>query len=62
MNKITLLTAAAAVLILIGIETWLSVRTLAPTDRLAGPTVNPLFMTTGAKGPRTSQYHDHPSD
>jgi hypothetical protein len=55
MSKISFLTAAAAVLILIGIETWLSVRTLAPTDRLAPPAVNPLFMTTGgAKGPPNS--------
>jgi hypothetical protein len=39
-SKISFLTAAAAVLILIGIETWLSVRTLAPTDRLAPSAVN----------------------
>jgi hypothetical protein len=45
MSKITLLAAAAAALIVIGIETWLSVRTLARTGSLAGSTVNPLIMT-----------------
>jgi cytochrome c oxidase assembly factor CtaG len=58
MSKITLLAAAAAVLMLIGIETWLSVRTLAPTGPLAGSTVNPLIMTS-AKGLPTSRHHDH---
>ena len=58
MSKITLLAVAAALLILIGIDIWLSVRTLGPTEQFAGPTVDPLF-TTGAKGLPTSHYHDH---
>ena len=45
MNKITLFAVVVAVLILVGIETWLSVRTLAPTGPSAVSTVNPLIMT-----------------
>jgi hypothetical protein len=57
MSKITLLAAAAAVLILIGIDAWLSVRTLGPTDQLAGPTISPSYMTTSAKAPRGQRTH-----
>jgi len=49
MRKIILFSAAAALLILIGVETWLSVGTLAPTDQLAGPTISPLYTVTSAK-------------
>jgi hypothetical protein len=50
MRKITLFTAAVAVLVLIGIGTWLTVRTLAPTGPVATSTVNPLITRTGANG------------
>jgi cytochrome c oxidase assembly factor CtaG len=49
MSKFSLLTAAAAVLILLGIETWLSIRTLPPGDRLSGPAASPMLVTTGAR-------------
>ena len=49
MRKIILFGAAAAVLILIGVETWLSVGTLAPTDQFAGPTISPLYTVTSTK-------------
>jgi len=49
MRKIILFSAAAAVLILIGVETWLSVGTLAPTDQFAGLTISPLYTVTSAK-------------
>jgi hypothetical protein len=58
MSKITLLAAAAAVLILIGIDAWLSVKTLGPTDQFAGPIISPLYMTTSAKGPPPSSHRD----
>jgi len=45
MRRITLLSTALAILALLGFETWLSVRTLAPPDPLAGPTVIPLILT-----------------
>ncbi len=51
MRKIALFIAVVAVLVLIGIDAWLSVRTLGPTDQLAGPTISPLYMTTSAKAP-----------
>ena len=58
MSKITLLAAAAAVLILICIDAWLSVRTLGPTEQFAGPIISPLYMTTGEKGPPPSPDRD----
>jgi hypothetical protein len=59
MRKITLFTAAVAVLVLIGIGTWLTVRTLAPTGPVATSTVNPLITRTGANGLPTSHYDDY---
>jgi uncharacterized protein (UPF0254 family) len=38
------LVAAAAVLILIGIDAWLSFRTMGPIDQFMGPTISPLYM------------------
>jgi hypothetical protein len=56
MHKIALFAAVLAVLVLIGIDAWLSVRTLGPTDQLANPTISPLYMKTTAKGlPPSSQ-------
>ena len=58
MHKIALFAAVLAVLVLIGIDAWLSVRTLGPTDQLAGPTISPLYMTTSAKAPTPSPPRD----
>jgi len=52
MRKIILFSAAAAVLILIGVETWLSVGTLAPTDQFAGPTQIPCTQANVSGIPR----------
>ena len=59
MRKIILFAAgfAAGVVILIG--TWIGVGTVAPTSALAGSTVDPLAMMTGAKGLPTSHYDDY---
>jgi hypothetical protein len=59
MRKITLFTAAVAVLAVIGIETWLTVRTLAPPGSFASSTVNPLITRTSANGRPTSHYDDY---
>ncbi len=58
MRKITMFAAAVVVLVLIGIETWITVRTLTPGD-IASATVNPLVMTTNAKGRPTPHYDDY---
>jgi hypothetical protein len=57
MRKITLFAAVVAVLVLIGIDAWLSVRTLTP-GALAGSTSNPLIGTTGAKASPISHDGD----
>ena len=49
MRKITSFAAAVAVLVLIGIDAWLSMRTLTPGAAAAGSTFNRL-MVTGANG------------
>jgi hypothetical protein len=54
MRKITLFAAAIAVLVLIGIETSISVRTLNPGSTAS--ILNPLATKTGVKG---SQYNDY---
>ena len=51
MRKITLFVAGVALFVLIGIDTWLCIRTLGPGDALAGSTDKaPVIMITGAKG------------
>ncbi len=61
MRNISLLVAAAAVLVLIGIGTWASVRTFTPTGALAGSPVVPFRSAMiGAKGLPTSLYDDYP--
>jgi hypothetical protein len=59
MRKIILFAAgfAAGVAILIG--TWIGVGTVAPTSALAGSTVDPMAMMTGAKALPTSHYDDY---
>jgi hypothetical protein len=58
MRNIGLLVAAGAALVLIGIATWVGVRTFSPTSALAGSTVIPSAMI-GAKGLPTSHYDDY---
>jgi hypothetical protein len=58
MRKIALFAAAVAVLVLIGIDAWLSIRTLTP-GALAGSTFNPLIIATDAKGSPISHYNDY---
>jgi hypothetical protein len=50
--------ATVGALVLFGIETWASIRTLAP-DELAGSADKSPVMMTGAKGPPTSLYDDY---
>jgi hypothetical protein len=59
MRKIALFAGAVAVLVLIGIGTWIGVRTLTPTGALAGSRDKPSMMMTGAKGRPTSHYDDY---
>jgi hypothetical protein len=54
MSKITLVAAVVVVLILVGIETWPSVKTLAPTGPSAVSTVTPLIMT-GASAQKSAR-------
>ena len=55
----TLLAAAVGVLVLIGIGTWIGVRTFTPTSAVAGSTDNEAVMMTGAKHPPPSLYDDY---
>ena len=55
MRKIILFAATVAVFVLIGIDTWLCMRTLTPGAR-AGSTFNRLSITTAAKGSPISHY------
>jgi len=60
MRKITLFVAGVALFVLIGIDTWLCIRTLGPGDALAGSTDKaPVIMITGAKGLPTTHYDDY---
>jgi hypothetical protein len=59
MRKITLFVAGVTTGVVIGIGTWISLGTIAPTSALAGSTVDPLAMMTGAKGLPTSHYDDY---
>ena len=59
MRKVTLLVAAVAALVLIGVGTWIGGRPSTPTSALAGSVDKPPVMMTGAKGPPTSLYDDY---
>ena len=59
MRKISFCAAGLAVLILIGVGTWIGVGTLSPTSALADSTVNPSAMMTSAKDLPTFQYVDY---
>jgi hypothetical protein len=53
-----LFAAAVGVFIVIGIDAWLSIRTITP-GALAGSTSNRLIVTTGAKASTLSHYNDY---
>jgi hypothetical protein len=59
MRKITLFAAGVVAGVVIGIGTWIGIGTITPTTALAGSTVDPLAMMTGAKGLPTSHYDDY---
>ena len=50
--------AAAVALLVLIIDSWLSIRTLTPSA-VAGSTDNAPVMMTGAKGLPTSHYDDY---
>ena len=59
MRKTNLFAAAVAGFVLIGIDAWLSIRTL-PSGALARPsTFNPLIMSSGTKGSPILHYSDY---
>ena len=55
----TLLVAAVGVLVVIGIDGWLCLRTLTPGPLVMSPTFNPLIVTTSAQASPISQYGDY---
>jgi hypothetical protein len=59
MRKISFCAAGLAVLILIGVGTWIGVGTLSPTSALAGSAIDPSAMMTSAKELPTFQYVDY---
>ena len=55
----TLSVAAVALLVVIGIDGWLCIRTLTPGALARSSTVNPLIATTSAKATPISHYGDY---
>jgi hypothetical protein len=55
----TLFVAAVAVLVVIGIDGWLCLRTLTPGVLVRSPTFNPLIVTTSAQASPISHYGDY---
>ena len=59
MRKISFF-AGVAVLVLIGVGTWIGVGTLSSTSALAAySTIDPFAMMVSAKDLPTSDYHDY---
>ena len=58
MRKIALFAAAVGVFIVIGMDAWLSIRTITP-GALAGSSFNRLIVTIGAKASTISHYNDY---
>jgi hypothetical protein len=54
MRKIVLFAAGVATGVVIAVGTWITT-----TSALAGSTIDPLAMMTGAKGLPTSYYDDY---
>jgi hypothetical protein len=59
MRKIVLFAAGVATGVVIAVGTWIGVGTITTTSALAGSTIDPLAMMTGAKGLPTSHYDDY---
>jgi hypothetical protein len=59
MRKIVVFAAGVATGVVIAIGTWIGVGTITTTSALAGSTIDPLAMMTGAKGLPTSRYDDY---
>jgi hypothetical protein len=59
MRKISFFAGVVAVLVLVGVGTWLGAGTWTSTSALAGSAVEPLAMMMGAKSLPTSQYDDY---
>jgi hypothetical protein len=58
MGKVTLFAAAVALLVLIGVDGWLCMRTLPPVA-LAGSSYNRLITATSVKASPISHYNDY---
>ena len=58
MRKVVVFGAGVATGIVIAVGTWIGVGTITTTSALAGSTIDPLAMMTGAKGLPTSHYDD----
>jgi hypothetical protein len=60
MRKISFFAGVVAVLVLVGVGTWISVGKGTSTSALAGSAVNPSAMMTSATTDlRTSHYDDY---
>jgi hypothetical protein len=55
----TLFVAAVAVLVVIGIDGWLCLRTLTAAALARSPTFNPLIVTASAQASPISHYGDY---
>ena len=58
MGKVTLFAAAVALLVLIGVDGWLCIRTLPPAE-LAGSSYNRLITAASANASPISHYNDY---
>jgi hypothetical protein len=59
MRKITLFVAGVITGVLISVGTWIVVGAVTPTSALAGSTVDPFALMTGAKDLPTWYYDDY---
>jgi len=55
----SLLIAALAVSVLIGVDAWLCIRTMTPGALAKSSIFNPLIATTGAQASPISHYGDY---
>jgi hypothetical protein len=55
----TLFVAVVAVLVVIGIDGWLCLRTLTPGALARSPNFNPLIVATSAQASPISHYGDY---
>jgi hypothetical protein len=55
----TLLIAALAVFVLIGVDAWLCIRTMTPGALAKSSIFNPLIATTSAQASPISHYGDY---